>query len=101
MQNLELIDLKALSRAQRGDKPYPHILIPQLIKSEYKRDLLEGFPVVPTRGSFPATAVEGSSRFQQLSEELQSDSFRDAVADAFDIDLSERFPMLTVRGYTG
>ncbi|MFL6374892.1 MAG: 2OG-Fe(II) oxygenase [Pyrinomonadaceae bacterium] len=101
MSDLELIDVEALSRAKRRDQPYPHILVPQLIKHGYKDDLTDGFPALPTRGSFPTGTVKGSDRFEQLAAELQSDTFRDAVAAAFGLDLSERFPMLTVRGFTG
>ena len=78
--------------------PFPHVIMPGFIRDEVLDAVLEDFPVIDKPGSFPLPGLEYGRAFADLIEELQGDEFREAFAEKFGLDLSERPSMITVRG---
>ncbi len=63
--------------------------------------MVESFPRIAKRGSFPPEAVSCSGRFATLMAEMHSAELRDLIGERLSMDLKGRPPMLTVRGRTG
>ena len=56
------------------------------------------FPDVPSPGSHPPANLKITGAFEGLVAELQGESLRNVVQDKFNIDLTDRPTMYTVRG---
>jgi hypothetical protein len=59
------------------------------------------YPAITERGSFPVNRVKYGPAFQTLLDELESDEFRNAFEEKFEIELSGRPTTTTVRGWCG
>jgi hypothetical protein len=95
-----IIDYDALCAAQVGAAPYPHALIPQLLRPEHLAAVVADFPDIRKGGSFNLSDVECRGTFAALIDELESDAFRDCLAAKFDLDLADKPVVITLRGYS-
>jgi len=95
-----IIAFEALHAARVGAAPYPHALIPQLLRPEHVEAVVADFPDIRKGGSFNLSDVECSGAFAALIGELESDAFRDCLAQKFDLDLAGRPVSITLRGYS-
>jgi len=95
-----IIALEALRAAQVSATPYPHALIPQLLRPERVEAVVADFPDIRTGGSFNLSDVECRGAFAALIGELESDAFRDCLAQKFDLDLAGKPVIITLRGYS-
>lgn len=100
MHNENFINYTALNQCLIKNEPYPHVVIPQFLKSDYLAELVKNFPAIANRGSIPADTLQNNSIFQHFIAELQGSTFRQWIADKFAIDLSNKPTMLTLRGQT-
>jgi SM-20-related protein len=91
----------ALRKAPLHEEPFPYLIVDNLIRPEALSGVVETFPRVPERGSFPPEAVSCTGAFAVLMEEMHSTALRDLVGERLGMDLAGRPPMLTVRGRTG
>jgi SM-20-related protein len=80
--------------------PFPHLVIPNFINLNYLPNLISEFPTITKRGSVPVASVNLSTTFQQFVSELQGDVLKQIIAEKFAINLADKPPMLTLRGYT-
>jgi len=76
------------------------MIIENVILRSRLAKVVESFPTLPKRGSFPLSAVACSGDFDLLMKELMSPELRRAIGERFGMDLEERPPMITVRGHT-
>ena len=97
----KVLNPDALRKAPLVEEPFPYVVVDNLIRPEVLGEVLGSFPYVPERGSFPPEAVSYSGRFAALIEEMQSTELRDLIGERLGMDLSDRPPMLTIRGHTG
>ncbi len=93
-------DFEALARAPLERDPFDYVVIPDFLKSDRFGDVLADYPAVPGPGSHPPGELSIRGHFQALIEELRGPAFQSAVEQKFDIDLSGRPTMYTVRGFT-
>src|SRR5256885_14089198 len=91
----------ALRGAPLVAQPFPYLIVDNLIRPDVLPEVVESFPRIPKRGSFPPEAVFYSGRFATLIDEMHSPELRDLVGDRFGMDLNGRPPMPTIRGRTG
>ena len=96
--NLRYLDLAALARATRIDEPFPYLIVPGFLRSIGRAGLAADFPEIPEPGSFPAGDLQSGPRFHDFVAELQEPGFRAAIERAFEIDLTDRPTLVTVRG---
>lgn len=96
--NLRYLDLAALARAARVDKPFPHLIVPGFLVPAGQVAIAADYPEIREAGSFPVGDLKIGSRFRAFLAELQGPELREAVERAFDIDLAGRPTMVTVRG---
>ena len=97
----EVLNPDALRKAPLVQEPYPYLVVDNIIRPEVLPRVVESFPHVPKRGSFPPEAVSYSGVFSKLMDEMHGPDLRDLVGERLGMDLKDRPPMLTIRGRTG
>src|SRR6266581_3783530 len=97
----DVLNPGALREAPLVAEPFPYLVVDNLIRPEVLAEVVESFPRIDKRGSFPPEAVSCSGRFATLMQEMHSVELRDLIGERLGMDLRDRPPMLTVRGRTG
>ena len=97
----KVLNADALGEAALVAEPFPHLIVDNIIRPEVLTGVVESFPRIDKRGSFPPEAVSYSGRFATLMQEMHSVELRDLIGERLGMDLRDRPPMLTVRGRTG
>ena len=95
-----VLDADALRKATLVPEPFPYLIIDNIIRPEVLSEVVGSFPVIRKRGSFPPHAVACSGLFATLMQEMQSDELRDLIGERLGMDLTNKPPMVTVRGRT-
>ena len=95
-----VLDADALRKATLVPEPFPYLIVDNIIRPEVLSDVVRNFPAIRKRGSFPPHAVTCSGLFATLMQEMQSDELRDLIGERLGMDLTNRPPMITVRGRT-
>jgi len=94
------LDADALRKATLVPEPFPYLIVDNIIRPEVLSGVVGSFPAIKKRGSFPPHAVACSGLFATLMQEMQSDELRDLIGERLGMDLTNRPPMITVRGRT-
>jgi SM-20-related protein len=92
-------DFEALERTPLQHEPYAYLVLPNFLRRERFQDILADYPKVPGPGSHPPSELDIHGHFAALIEELQSPKFQSLIERKFDIDLTGRPTMYTVRGF--
>jgi len=95
---MDVFDYEALARAPLKRDPYEHIILPGFVKFEALCQINHDYPHIEHAGSFPLASLEFGPSFQALVDAMESEAFRKAFEDKFEIDLSSRPTTITVRG---
>ncbi len=93
------LDYSALEQAALQTEPYEYLIVEKFVKPEKFAEAMGDFPAVPGPGSHPPSQLSISGKFKALLDELQDDAFRQAIEKKFNIDLTGRPTMYTVRGF--
>ena len=93
------LDYLALEQAPLQTEPYEYLIVEKFVKPEKFAEAMGDFPSVPGPGSHPPSQLSISGKFKALLDELQDDAFRKAIEKKFNIDLTGRPTMYTVRGF--
>ncbi len=92
------LDIAALEKTPLKRDPYDYLVVPDFVLAERFPAVVGDYPAVPGPGSHPLSVVEIGGHFESLIDELDGAEFRRAIETKFDIDLSDRPTMFTVRG---
>lgn len=95
---MSMLDLARFRQEPLIRKPFDHLVVPRFLAPEVFENVFHDFPEVSVPGSLPASELAYGPAFARLLEELQGAELTEAVAEKFEIDLSHRPTMLTVRG---
>jgi hypothetical protein len=95
---MALLDIDRLRETPLQTDPYDYLVVETFVRPEAFGGIVADYPAVSGPGSFPLTEVQVTGRFQALIDELNGDAFRKAVEQKFDLDLSGKPTMFTVRG---
>ena len=79
--------------------PFDYVIVRNFVEREKLAEVLADYPQVPGPGSHPPAGLKISGHFKNLMDELLDGPFRKIVEEKFDIDLSGRPTMYTVRGF--
>ena len=79
--------------------PFEYVIVKDFIEREELNEALADYPDVSTPGSHPPSSLKIAGRFKELMDEMLSLPFRKAVEEKFEVDLTDRPAMYTVRGY--
>ncbi|SHN81462.1 2OG-Fe(II) oxygenase [Bradyrhizobium erythrophlei] len=93
---LKLDTLRA-TRIERD--PFDYVIVRNFVEREKLDQVLSDYPEVPGPGSHPPGGLKISGHFKKLMDELLDAPFRQLVEEKFDVDLTGRPTMYTVRGF--
>jgi SM-20-related protein len=96
---MAFLDLDALAKLPLQRLPYDHVIAPGFVCAEALARIATDFPKVPGPGSHPPSELNVGGAFKTLIDELLGPAFQRAIEDKFEIDLSGRPTMYTVRGF--
>lgn len=97
---MSLVDLARLRAAPLARDPFDFVVVEDFLGRDSVGALVDAFPAIADHGSYPLATVTCPPLFRQLTEELEGDGMRAAIADKFAIDLDGRPTMITLRGYS-
>jgi hypothetical protein len=92
------LDLEALRAVPLSRDPFQYLIVPGFVRSAACARINADYPKISERGSFPVAQLSYGAAFTEFLDELQSDEFRRAFEEKFDLDLSGRPTTITVRG---
>jgi hypothetical protein len=98
---MNVLDLETFRATPLRLSPYEHLVIPGFVKPDALREINADYPKIEHSGSFPLDSVKFGAGFQKLVDALESEEFRKAFEEKFQIDLSNRPTTITVRGRCG
>jgi hypothetical protein len=95
---LSMLDLERFRDAQLTREPFDFLIVPEFVKPEARAAIDKDYPDVSRAGSFPLGEVTYGPAFTKLVDEMRSEEFRKAFEEKFNVDLTNRPDMITVRG---
>ena len=95
---MDVFDYDALRSAPLQHEPYDYVILRGFVKPEALRKINADYPHVDHAGSYPLASLEFGPNFQAMVDALESEEFRKAFEEKFQIDLSGRPSTITVRG---
>jgi SM-20-related protein len=95
---MDVFDYEALACAPLERDPYEYVILRGFVNPEALAQINRDYPQIEHAGSFPLASLQFGPAFQAMVDELESDAFRKAFEDKFQIDLSNRPTTITVRG---
>jgi SM-20-related protein len=93
-----MLDLERFQNTPLTREPFEFLIVPEFVKAEARPAIDKDYPEVNRPGSFPLREVTYGLGFAKLIEEMRSEDFRKAFEEKFNIDLTNRPDMITVRG---
>lgn len=95
---LSMLDLERFRNTPLTNEPFEFLIVPEFVKPEARHAIDKDYPDVNRPGSFPLREVSYGPAFANLIEEMRSEAFRHAFEEKFNLDLTNRPDMITVRG---
>jgi hypothetical protein len=96
---LALLDLDRLRATPLHRDPFDFVIVDDFVPGERHATLIADFPELGRHGSYPLDSAICGTAFAELAAELSGDALRHAIEDKFEIDLSGRPTMITLRGH--
>jgi SM-20-related protein len=93
------LDFDKLDRTPLQRDPYEWMIVENFILPEQFGAVSRDYPKVPGPGSHPPAELDINGHFSALMDELNGPAFKAAIEKKFDIDLTDRPTMYTVRGF--
>jgi SM-20-related protein len=98
--SVSMLDLDKFNAQPLQRDPFDYLIVPGFIRQGVLAAISRDFPKITQPGSFPSDSLQLSGAFRQFLDELEGEPFRHAVEQKFDLDLTSRPTVITVRGYT-
>ena len=95
---VSMLDLERFRTTPLTREPFEFLVVPEFVRTEARAAIDKDYPEVGRAGSFPLREVTYGPGFAKLIEEMRSEEFRKAFEEKFNIDLTNRPDMITVRG---
>lgn len=96
---MSFLDITSLRATPLKTEPYDYIVVPGFVRGEALEQVIADFPKIETTGSIPPSELDIQGAFQSLLDELNGPEFRDTIEQKFNVDLTSRPTMFTVRGH--
>jgi hypothetical protein len=98
---MNALDLAAFRRVPLTRAPFQYLVVPAFVPAGMCAAVNAHYPRIDRPGSFPVGGLSYGTAFEKLLAALEGPAFRAAVEDKFDIDLTGRPTLITVRGQCG
>jgi SM-20-related protein len=92
------LDLDAFATTPLQREPFPYLIVPRFLRDTALAEIAADFPRIAKPGSFPVSELSFGPHFRALLDALEGPELRHAFAAKFDMDLTDRPTMVTVRG---
>jgi SM-20-related protein len=96
--HLAVLDGAAIASALLTSEPFEFVFAKNVIKNDARSALAFDRPLVADNGSIPLAQLSYGPVFQALIDDLQSAAFKQIVERKFNLDLSGRPTVISVRG---
>ncbi len=93
------IDLEAFRNTELVRDPYEYVVVSDFLKPDALDAINNDYPKLKRHGSYPVSEVDHGPSFTALLDELASGPVARAFAEKFEINLTDRPTMVTVRGH--
>jgi hypothetical protein len=94
------LNIDKLRAAKLETEPYLYTIVPGFLSPESVKRINATYPKIEKGGSFPIEMLEENMTIKEVIDELDGPEFEKAIAGKFDVDLSGRPKMYSLRGYT-
>jgi SM-20-related protein len=94
-----MLRLDALRATPVENNPFEYLIVKDFVEHGNLKKVLDDYPEVPGPGSHPPAGLKIAGRFKEMIDEMLGSSFRNLVEEKFDVDLTDRPTMYTVRGF--
>ncbi|HMA51159.1 MAG TPA: 2OG-Fe(II) oxygenase [Magnetospirillaceae bacterium] len=94
-----MLDYDRIAATPAVHDPFSHFTVENLLDRTSLAALTEDFPFVLGPGLFPPTDLSYGPSFAKLIEEIAQPRLRLLMEEKFDLDLSDKPLMITVRGF--
>jgi SM-20-related protein len=95
---MKIFDLEKFRATPLCREPYEYLIVPGFVTAKALEAINADYPRIDHAGSYPLESLEFGSAFQAMVDALESEEFRKAFEQKFEIDLSNRPSTITVRG---
>ena len=95
---MDLFDWENFRSTPLSRAPYEHVIVSGFVKPEALREINADYPAIEDTGSFPVEGLQFGPGFQLMVDALESEEFRRAFEEKFQVGLSGRPTTITVRG---
>src|SRR5579884_2770491 len=95
---MDPFDWQAFGATPLKQDPYEHLIVNGFVKRDALQKINQDYPIIEDAGSFPVEGLRFGPGFQLIVDALESERFRKAFEEKFQIDLSGRPTTITVRG---
>lgn len=97
---MALLNLDKLCSAEVRTDPYQWVVVPGFIDPDTVKAINSSYPRIEQGGSFPIESLTESMAIKGVIDELDGTEFETLIEDKFDVDLTGRPKMYSLRGYT-
>jgi len=94
-----MLKLDVLRSTPLEHDPFEYVIVKDFVAHENLKEVLADYPDVPGPGSHPPDGLKIAGHFKDMIDEMLGSSFRNIVEEKFDVDLTDRPTMYTVRGF--
>ena len=98
MRQSTAVDFDRLVSTSVEPVPFPFLIVPEFVTPDARREIGRDFPEVTAAGSYPLPSLAYGPAFAGLIDELTGKRMARIVEEKFNIDLTGRPTMTTVRG---
>jgi hypothetical protein len=95
---MDLFDWQAFRVTPLSCDPYEHVIVNGFVKPGALQKINADYPAIEDTGSFPVEGLQFGPGFQLMVDGLESEEFRKAFEEKFQVNLSGRPTTITVRG---
>ncbi len=94
------INISKLRAAQIQVDPFDYVVVPGFLSPESVALINRTYPNIGRGGSYPIESLDASMAIKEVIDELDGPEFEQIIGEKFDVDLSGRPKMYSLRGYT-
>jgi len=94
-----LLDFDRIARTDATHSPFSYLTAPEVLDRASLAELTGDFPFLVGAGLYPLSDLTYGPAFADLVEDIRQPRLRELMEEKFDIDLSDKPLMITVRGF--
>lgn len=94
-----MLNFDAIRKTPVATEPFPHFLALGTLSNDALAHIRPDFPPIKQPGVFPLPELTYGPAFSSLIEDIRSRDLEKILEEKFDLDLSDKPLMITVRGY--